>query len=181
MTCSMSRWLTLWKHCSLWIDITGDSVHNMSANVWICLVYEFITSVIAYNLQQTYLIELERGKRIRYHHTEFEEISNESDHYLGFSAWFHWWFFSQVKQRLMELYGDEILMIVAELPIQGLVLSRKTRSLLAVSFAVLINHTSSFYSPSHPPITSVDSFVSFLSRSTLAWPPLPSPTISPPP
>ena len=90
-------------------------------------------------------------------------------------------FFSQVKQRLMELYGDEILMIVAELPIQGLVLSRKTRSLLAVSFAVLINHTSSFYSPSHPPITSVDSFVSFLSRSTLAWPPLPSPTISPPP
>jgi len=32
-----------------------------------------ITSVIAYKLQQTYLIELERGKRIR----NFEEISYE--------------------------------------------------------------------------------------------------------
>ena len=66
MTRSVSRSLTQWKHCSLWIDITGNSVHNTGANVWICLVYEFITSMITHILQQTYLIELERGKQIRY-------------------------------------------------------------------------------------------------------------------
>jgi len=45
-------------------------LHNMGANI-ICLVYLFITSVIVYKLWQTHLIELERGKCIKYHCTEF--------------------------------------------------------------------------------------------------------------
>ena len=70
MTCSVSRSLTQWKYCSLWIGIASDSVHNMGANIWICLVY-VITSVIAYQLWQTHFIQLIREKRIRYHRTEF--------------------------------------------------------------------------------------------------------------
>jgi len=62
----VTHWLAQWKPCSLWIGITSDSVHNMGANIWICLVYWFITSVIAYKLRQTYLIELQRGKCIRH-------------------------------------------------------------------------------------------------------------------
>ena len=46
-------------------------MHNVGANIWICLVYQFITSVIAYKLRQIYLNKLERGKCITYHCTEF--------------------------------------------------------------------------------------------------------------
>jgi len=43
----------------------------MGANKLISLVYKFITSVIAYKLQPTYSIELERGKCMKYHCPEF--------------------------------------------------------------------------------------------------------------
>ena len=54
--------LTQWEPRSLSENIiTSVSVHNMGANIWMCLVYWLMASVAAYKLRPTYLTELERG------------------------------------------------------------------------------------------------------------------------
>jgi len=60
------------KTLLIWIGITRNSARSLGGNIGICLVFWFITSVIAYKVRQTNLIELPKGKHIRRHHTGFE-------------------------------------------------------------------------------------------------------------
>jgi len=70
MTRSVSRSLTQWKHCSLSIGITSDSVHNRCK-------YMTMSGILVRNISDclqivaTYFIEIDRGKRIGYYCTGF--------------------------------------------------------------------------------------------------------------